>query len=86
MKILGEHNGVYLFAPLKKEGTSSALDKISDIMNDHNLSYIGIISETDARINGYIDLVHQLDLDFTKYNLIIVKPDLSTDIDIRNKR
>ena len=77
MKVLGERNGVYFFAPRKKEDTSKALDRISEIFNDKSFQYVGITSYDDFRKNGYHDDVEAIagKIDFDGYNLIIIKLD-----------
>ena len=72
MKYLGNRNGLEVFAPRVNEDTSTALDLISERMQPDDFSYIGITHKSDLRANGYQELVNSLNIDFEKYNLIIV--------------
>ena len=75
MRILGQIDGVYFFAPRKKEDSSTAIDKIIDIMQGANFTHVGITSYDDLRKNGYADVVERIagKIDFATHNLIIVK-------------
>jgi len=74
MRVIGYKDGVYVYAPRKREDTSAALDQISELHKDVDISYVGITSEDDLRKNGYTALVETLagKVDFSKYNLIFV--------------
>ena len=74
MRILGQIDGVYFFAPRKKEDTATAIEKITEVMQC-DFSYIGIVSADDFRKNGYHEEVERIagKIDFTTHNLIIVK-------------
>lgn len=72
MKIIGQYQQYYLFAPLKKEEAGTAIDKVSDIMQT-DFNYVCITSPEDHRINGYIDAINGIasSFEWKKYNLII---------------
>lgn len=76
MKHLPPINNLLLYAPRKNEPTDGpVLDKICDEMQDRSFHYVAIVSDTDARVNGYTYVLEHVHIDFEKYNLIIVIPD-----------
>ena len=82
MRILGEREGVWVFAPTIRESDDmkNATKKIQEFFIRHfgdgtDYTYIGITSDKDLRANGHRDLVNSLveEVNWKTHNLIIVK-------------
>ena len=82
MRILGEREGVWVFAPTIRE--SDDMKNVTKRVQEYfielfgtpvHYSYIVLISDKDLRANGHRDLVNSLveEVNWKTHNLIIVK-------------